>query len=147
MVFTQQARFMCQRQVDKALVIRVFAAQRGARGYFYLVAMRVEVAQQVLCAALVKVHAFGDMRVAQHAGQFLAHGRSADPADARLHQGLAQRLGGGVGKEKYIEHLLTSLTTRLDGLKIVVDCANGAASFVAAYKTRAYSSVGGEKPS
>ena len=34
-------------------------------------------------------------------------------------------------KEKYIEHLMTSVATRLDGLKIVVDCANGAASYVA----------------
>jgi phosphoglucosamine mutase len=34
-------------------------------------------------------------------------------------------------KEKYIEHLMTSVVTGLDGLKIVVDCANGAASFVA----------------
>lgn len=32
----------------------------------------------------------------------------------------------------YIEHLLTSVSTSLQGLKIVVDCANGASSLVAA---------------
>jgi len=104
MVFTQQARLLSQRQVDKALVVRVFAAQWRAWGYVHRVAVLVIVVQQVLKAALVKVHALGDMRVAQDAGQFLAHGRGADPADARLRQGLAQRLGGGVGEEKNIEH-------------------------------------------
>ena len=104
MVLTQQARLVRQRQVDKALVVRVFAAQRGARGHFYLVTVRVVVAQQVLKAALVKVHALGNVRIGQHAGQFLAHGRGADPADARLRQGFAQRLGGGLGEEKNIEH-------------------------------------------
>ena len=34
-------------------------------------------------------------------------------------------------KERYIERLLGTITSRFDGLKIVVDCANGAASFVA----------------
>ncbi len=34
-------------------------------------------------------------------------------------------------KERYIEHLLGTIRSRFDGLKIVVDCANGAASFVA----------------
>ena len=104
MVFAQQARLVRHGQVDKALVVRVFAAQRGARSYFHLVAVRVEVHQQVLCTALVKVHPFGDMRVAQNAGQFLAHRSGADPADARLRQGITQRLRGGVGEEKYVQH-------------------------------------------
>ena len=33
--------------------------------------------------------------------------------------------------EKYLKHLLSSVETPLKGLKIVVDCANGASSFVA----------------
>jgi phosphoglucosamine mutase len=33
--------------------------------------------------------------------------------------------------ERYIEHLLAAVSTRLDGLHLVVDCAHGAASFVA----------------
>jgi phosphoglucosamine mutase len=36
------------------------------------------------------------------------------------------------GARRYIEHLLASAPTRLDGIKLVVDCANGAASTVAA---------------
>ena len=32
---------------------------------------------------------------------------------------------------RYIEHLLSTVTQKLNGLKVVVDCANGAASFVA----------------
>ncbi len=32
------------------------------------------------------------------------------------------------GRERYLEHLVASADTRLDGLTIVVDCANGAAS-------------------
>ena len=34
-------------------------------------------------------------------------------------------------KESYIKYLLGTIKSRFDGLKIVVDCANGAASFVA----------------
>ncbi|WP_035857786.1 phosphoglucosamine mutase [Cryptosporangium arvum] len=47
--------------------------------------------------------------------------------------------GAGVGRigdfhdggEQYVEHLLTTLTHRLEGITVVVDCANGAASAVA----------------
>ncbi|TQS46390.1 phosphoglucosamine mutase [Cryptosporangium phraense] len=47
--------------------------------------------------------------------------------------------GAGVGRigdytaggEKYVEHLLSTLPHRLDGIKVVVDCANGAASTAA----------------
>jgi phosphoglucosamine mutase len=47
--------------------------------------------------------------------------------------------GRGVGRvfidekasAQYVEHLLASVSTPLKGLKIVVDCANGAASYVA----------------
>ncbi|MBB4929399.1 phosphoglucosamine mutase [Lipingzhangella halophila] len=35
------------------------------------------------------------------------------------------------GAERYIQHLLGSLPHRLDGLRVVVDCANGAATTVA----------------
>jgi phosphoglucosamine mutase len=34
-------------------------------------------------------------------------------------------------KQKYLSHLLATINTDLAGLKVVVDCANGAASFVA----------------
>jgi phosphoglucosamine mutase len=59
--------------------------------------------------------------------------------EARIGEPWERPTGGGVGraivdegaKEKYIDHLLTSVHTRLDGLTIVVDCANGAASYVA----------------
>lgn len=34
-------------------------------------------------------------------------------------------------REKYISYLLSTIHSRFDGIKVVVDCANGAASFVA----------------
>ena len=34
-------------------------------------------------------------------------------------------------REKYISYLLSTIHTRFDGIKVVVDCANGAASYVA----------------
>ncbi len=34
-------------------------------------------------------------------------------------------------KKRYIDHLLSTMSTKLTGLKVVVDCANGAASTVA----------------
>ena len=43
--------------------------------------------------------------------------------------------------ERYIFHLLNSLTTNLSGIKVIVDCANGAASRVA---PRTYTRAGAE---
>ncbi len=59
--------------------------------------------------------------------------------EARLKEPWERPIGANVGRvvvdesaqERYIFHLLSSLSTSLTGLKIVVDCANGAASRVA----------------
>jgi phosphoglucosamine mutase len=37
----------------------------------------------------------------------------------------------GEGRERYLRHLESAAETRLDGMRVVVDCANGAASHVA----------------
>lgn len=57
--------------------------------------------------------------------------------------------GAGVGRvydiadaaDRYVEHLLKAVPNRLDGIKVVVDCANGAAWSVA---PRAYREAGAE---
>jgi len=59
--------------------------------------------------------------------------------EARLGEAWERPTGKNVGRviddhsaaERYIFHLLNSLTTNLAGLKVVVDCANGASSSVA----------------
>jgi phosphoglucosamine mutase len=59
--------------------------------------------------------------------------------EARLGEPWERPTGNGVGRvvddqsayEQYIYHLLGSLTTSLHGIKVVVDCANGASSEVA----------------
>ena len=61
----------------------------------------------------------------------LVEARIGEPWERPTGRGVGRAINDVGAKEKYIEHLLTSLTTRLDGLKIVVDCANGAASYVA----------------
>ena len=40
-------------------------------------------------------------------------------------------------RRRYVEHLLSTLPTRLDGLTVVVDCAQGAASDLAPRVLRA----------
>ena len=58
--------------------------------------------------------------------------------EARVGEPWERPTGRGVGRsiidsdaaEVYLRHLLSSVKTSLKGLKIVVDCANGAASFV-----------------
>ncbi|QGQ18692.1 phosphoglucosamine mutase [Cellulomonas sp. JZ18] len=40
------------------------------------------------------------------------------------------RVDIGLAGQQYVEHLVSTIGTRLDGLRIVVDCANGAASEV-----------------
>ena len=61
-----------------------------------------------------------------------------DAIEAHLHEEYERPTGASVGRvhsyaeggEKYIGHLLGALPHRLEGLKIVVDCAHGAASVV-----------------
>lgn len=62
-----------------------------------------------------------------------------DAIEARMNEPWARPTGADVGRviegtdlvEHYIDHLVASLPHRLDGLRVVVDCANGAASYVA----------------
>lgn len=59
--------------------------------------------------------------------------------EARLREPWQRPVGRDVGRiindetlsQKYIDHLLSSLQLKLSGIKVVIDCANGAASFVA----------------
>ena len=59
--------------------------------------------------------------------------------EARLGESWSRPTGLDVGriffdesaKKRYIDHLLSTMSTKLTGLKVVVDCANGAASTVA----------------
>jgi len=62
-----------------------------------------------------------------------------DEIEARLCESWSRPTGAGVGRvyddpaavQRYTEHLLGTLPCPLDGLRVVVDCANGAASAVA----------------
>ncbi|RNL83833.1 phosphoglucosamine mutase [Halostreptopolyspora alba] len=62
-----------------------------------------------------------------------------DEIEARLGAGAEPVVGADVGRvsdasdgaERYVRHLLDSAPYRLDGLRVVVDCANGAATRVA----------------
>ncbi|HZG93610.1 MAG TPA: phosphoglucosamine mutase [Mycobacteriales bacterium] len=62
-----------------------------------------------------------------------------DAIEARMNEPWTRPTGAAVGRvrdatdevERYLVHLESVATTRLDGLRVVVDCANGAASYVA----------------
>jgi phosphoglucosamine mutase len=62
-----------------------------------------------------------------------------DAVEARMKERWERPVGAAVGRvryyaegfERYLDHLLSTLPNGLDGLKVVVDCANGAASEVA----------------
>lgn len=72
-----------------------------------------------------------------------------DAIEARMNEPWARPTGAAVGRiidggelvEHFIEHLVGSLPHRLDGIRVVVDCANGAASYVA---PEAYRRAGAE---
>nr|WP_246425487.1 phosphoglucosamine mutase [Streptomonospora nanhaiensis] len=55
----------------------------------------------------------------------------ADPAPGAVGAGVGRVTDALDGAERYIRHVVDSLPHRLDGLRVVVDCANGAASEVA----------------
>jgi phosphoglucosamine mutase len=62
-----------------------------------------------------------------------------DAIEARLLEEWQRPIGAGVGRvhdypeatDRYVDYVLSTVPNRLDGLKVVVDCANGAASFAA----------------
>jgi len=62
-----------------------------------------------------------------------------DEVESRLREGWARPTGSGVGRlldssaalDRYIDHLVGTVPRRLEGLRVVVDCANGAASTAA----------------
>ena len=72
-----------------------------------------------------------------------------DAIEAHMNETWARPTGADVGRiiddgdfvERYIDHLVSSIPNRLDGLRVVVDCANGAASRVA---PEAYRRAGAE---
>ena len=72
-----------------------------------------------------------------------------DEIEAALHATATRPTGAGVGRvydlpdalDRYIAHLLSATPQRLDGLKVVVDCANGAAWAAA---PQAYREAGAE---
>ena len=62
-----------------------------------------------------------------------------DAVEARMREPWQRPTGHDVGRlrddpqavDSYVSHLVDTLSQRLDGLRVVVDCANGAASFAA----------------
>jgi phosphoglucosamine mutase len=57
--------------------------------------------------------------------------RMGEPWDRPTGRGVGRVFNDEKASAQYVEHLLASVSTPLKGLKIVVDCANGAASYVA----------------
>ena len=72
-------------------------------------------------------------------GGFKLDDELEDAIEARIGEAWRRPAGAEVGRirpfpegaERYVEHLLATLPASLDGLTVVVDCANGAASSVA----------------
>ena len=58
-------------------------------------------------------------------------GRLREPWERPTGPGVGRAINDDTATERYLLHLLATLDTELTGLKVVVDCANGAASFVA----------------
>ncbi len=63
----------------------------------------------------------------------------AGPGDRPVGAGLGRVISADDAMERYLRHVGKAVTTRLDGLTVVVDCANGAASVAA---PRAFQAAG-----
>ena len=57
--------------------------------------------------------------------------RLGEPWDRPTGKEVGRIIIDEAAREAYLKHLLSSIETKFNGLKVVVDCANGAASFVA----------------
>jgi phosphoglucosamine mutase len=64
---------------------------------------------------------------------------STDPADRPVGAGIGRVVDARDALERYLRHVDKAVTTRLDGITVVVDCAHGAASAAA---PRAYQAAG-----
>ncbi len=64
---------------------------------------------------------------------------SKDPADRPVGAAIGRVVDAGDALDRYLRHVGKAVTTRLDGITVVVDCANGAASAAA---PRAYQAAG-----
>ena len=61
----------------------------------------------------------------------LVEARIGEPWQRPTGAAVGRVINGDVLIEKYIDHLLSTIDVSLNGLKVVVDCANGASSFTA----------------
>lgn len=57
--------------------------------------------------------------------------RMGEPWERPTGQGVGRAINDSGALAEYVDHLLASVTTQLNGLKVVVDCAHGASSFAA----------------
>lgn len=57
--------------------------------------------------------------------------RLGEPWERPTGKDVGRAINDDTASERYLNHLLATVDTRLDGLKVVVDCANGASSYVA----------------
>jgi len=57
--------------------------------------------------------------------------RIGEPWERPTGQDVGRAISDDTAAERYLNHLLSTVDTHLDGLKVVVDCANGASSYVA----------------
>ena len=57
--------------------------------------------------------------------------RMGEPWERPTGQGVGRAISDSGALAEYVDHLLASVTTQLNGLKVVVDCAHGASSFAA----------------
>lgn len=57
--------------------------------------------------------------------------RLGEPWQRPTGKDVGRAINDDAASERYLNHLLSTVDKRLDGLKVVVDCANGASSYVA----------------
>lgn len=58
-------------------------------------------------------------------------GRLREPWERPTGKDVGRAINDDTAAERYLNYLLSTVDTQLDGLKVVVDCANGASSYVA----------------
>ena len=84
-ILAQQQGLVGHRQINEFLVIGVAASKAGFRGHFNQAGVAVEGCEHVFGSELVKVQAWNDFWIGQHARQFVAHGLGGQPVQlARL---------------------------------------------------------------
>jgi hypothetical protein len=102
-VLAQQQGLRGHGQVDEFLVVGIAAGHGGLGGHFRQARMPVKGGQHITGIQFIKRQARHDLRIGQHALEFVAHGLRGQPVEFAGFQRFSEGLRGRIVEDKHVE--------------------------------------------